>query len=343
MANTKISALPTYTGDTTGVYLVMDNSGLTQSYKVAKETLMTGSSGSSGTSGSSGSSGTSGASGANGTSVPSYYLTSTSSITIDGSNPVFTTNIPGDTNGLQVGQFVRAYDATNSANYIQGTILVLIGTLLQITNQNQGGSGTHDSWIISSFGVNGTSGSSGSSGSSGTSGSSGSSGTSASVPGWTSAGTIQSVGWSATTTSPTVATSPDFNNISYRQLGVNQWEIVMSFSSNGSGASAGNGDYLFKLPNGLSFDSTIASQQTFTGNVQQNDSDFPRYIIPSGTGMITDGAGSTSTNFAPIIWNQTYFRLFAYIPGGAITCIGSTYFATTSFAGFQLTFQFTST
>jgi hypothetical protein len=40
MANTKISALPTYTGDTTGVYLVMDNSGLTQTYKVTKETLV---------------------------------------------------------------------------------------------------------------------------------------------------------------------------------------------------------------------------------------------------------------------------------------------------------------
>jgi hypothetical protein len=40
MANTKISALPTYTGDTTGVYLVMDNSGLTETYKVLKETLI---------------------------------------------------------------------------------------------------------------------------------------------------------------------------------------------------------------------------------------------------------------------------------------------------------------
>jgi hypothetical protein len=40
MANTKISALPTYTGDTTGAYLVMDNSGLTETYKVSKETLM---------------------------------------------------------------------------------------------------------------------------------------------------------------------------------------------------------------------------------------------------------------------------------------------------------------
>jgi hypothetical protein len=42
MANTKISALPTYTGDTTGAYLVMDNSGLTQTYKVTKETLFSG-------------------------------------------------------------------------------------------------------------------------------------------------------------------------------------------------------------------------------------------------------------------------------------------------------------
>ena len=42
MANTKISALPLYTGDTTGAYLVMDNSGLTQSYKVTKETLFSG-------------------------------------------------------------------------------------------------------------------------------------------------------------------------------------------------------------------------------------------------------------------------------------------------------------
>ncbi len=48
MANTKISQLPTFTGDTTGAYLVMDNSGLTETFKVLKETLI-GSSGTSGT------------------------------------------------------------------------------------------------------------------------------------------------------------------------------------------------------------------------------------------------------------------------------------------------------
>jgi len=45
MANTKISALPTFTGNSTGVYLVIDSSGLTETYKVTKETFLAGSTG----------------------------------------------------------------------------------------------------------------------------------------------------------------------------------------------------------------------------------------------------------------------------------------------------------
>ena len=45
MANTKISELPTYTGATPGVYIVIDDSGMTQSYKVTYETLIGKSSG----------------------------------------------------------------------------------------------------------------------------------------------------------------------------------------------------------------------------------------------------------------------------------------------------------
>ena len=40
MANTKISALPTFTGDSTGVYVVIDNSGLTQTFKVSIDQLL---------------------------------------------------------------------------------------------------------------------------------------------------------------------------------------------------------------------------------------------------------------------------------------------------------------
>jgi len=41
MANKKLSQLPTFTGDTTGAFLVMDNSALTETFKVTKE-LFTG-------------------------------------------------------------------------------------------------------------------------------------------------------------------------------------------------------------------------------------------------------------------------------------------------------------
>jgi hypothetical protein len=40
MANTKINQLPLFTGNTSGTYLVMNNSGETSTYKVTKETLL---------------------------------------------------------------------------------------------------------------------------------------------------------------------------------------------------------------------------------------------------------------------------------------------------------------
>jgi len=42
MANVKISQLPSYTGNTSGSWLVMNNSGETTTYKVQKETLLSG-------------------------------------------------------------------------------------------------------------------------------------------------------------------------------------------------------------------------------------------------------------------------------------------------------------
>ena len=42
MANTKISALPTFTGNTNGTFIVINNSDNTESFKVPKETLFSG-------------------------------------------------------------------------------------------------------------------------------------------------------------------------------------------------------------------------------------------------------------------------------------------------------------
>jgi hypothetical protein len=45
MANTKISELPLYTGNTNGTFIVINNSGNTESFKVVKETFLSGSTG----------------------------------------------------------------------------------------------------------------------------------------------------------------------------------------------------------------------------------------------------------------------------------------------------------
>jgi hypothetical protein len=42
MANVLIANLPTYTGNTNGIFFVMNNSGNTESFKVSKETLFSG-------------------------------------------------------------------------------------------------------------------------------------------------------------------------------------------------------------------------------------------------------------------------------------------------------------
>lgn len=42
MPNKKISELPTYTGDTTGTYVVIDNSSLTETFKIQKESFVSG-------------------------------------------------------------------------------------------------------------------------------------------------------------------------------------------------------------------------------------------------------------------------------------------------------------
>ena len=161
-------------------------------------------------------------------------------------------------------------------------------------------------------------------------------------PTWSGAATIQSVGWGATTTAPTIGTTTK-NNISYYQLGPKLWQVVMTFQTNGSGASAGNGDYLFTLPNGLSFDTTKPWQLPYSGNVMSSNLIFAQATIPSGTGMISDSGSSTSSDFQPIVWDATRFRLLIHLPGVTISCMNSSFFATTANYGFNITFQFVST
>ena len=150
------------------------------------------------------------------------------------------------------------------------------------------------------------------------------------------------MGWSATTSAPTIGTTTR-NTISISTLGNKQYQIVMSFQTDGTGGSAGNGDYLFTLPNGLNFDTTLPWQTQYQGDVQTSVASLSQYVIPSGTGAIGDFSGSASAELAPIVWNATRFRLLINLPGVTNKCMGSNLYPTNVPFGFQFTFQFTST
>ena len=159
------------------------------------------------------------------------------------------------------------------------------------------------------------------------------------VPAWTSAGAIT---LTATTTNPTKGTTTS-DNISYRQLGAKQWEVVMTYIQTAfTGGANGSGDYLITLPNGLSFDTTLPSQPLYTGSVGTNTYALMTYIIPSGSGLINNGG--LGGQVYPIVYSATKFRILTTTWAGSIQCWGNGYYSIGGDAPkVQLTFRFTST
>jgi hypothetical protein len=199
MANTKISALPTYTGNTTGAYLVMDDSALAQSYKVTKETLL-----------------------------------------------------------------------SNGA-----------------------------------------------------------------TPNWIAAGTVQSVGLSGVTTSPTIPTATTKNQIYYQQIGPKTYQVqgVLKWTSNTGGAD-GSGDYLFTLPAGLSFDLTnLQTQVAYSGVVTSSYVLINNYLFDGWARVSRDNGnygGSPGFVSGIIPYNNTQYRVLIESSGGGIYAWNSGWFQMTA-------------
>jgi hypothetical protein len=158
------------------------------------------------------------------------------------------------------------------------------------------------------------------------------------VPAWTSAGAITLTG---TTTNPTKGTTTT-DNISYRQLGAKQWEVVMTYiQSSGVGGANGSGDYLITLPNGLSFDTTLPSQPTYTSGVGSSLYSHLPYVIPNCNGTITNN--TVGGQIFPMVYSATKFRILTLTYGSGIQPWGSGFYSATDAPKIQLTFRFTST
>ena len=133
MAKTKISELPVYTGDTTGVFVVMNSADLSTTYRVAKENLTgvsgtNGSSGSSGSNGTNGSSGTSGSNGSSGTSGVVSYTGLITSGSLGGTQTISgSLNVVGNLNctassGDEGGEINLALAQTNTT--LTGSVII---------------------------------------------------------------------------------------------------------------------------------------------------------------------------------------------------------------------------
>ena len=154
---------------------------------------------------------------------------------------------------------------------------------------------------------------------------------------WIDAGTIQSVGWSATTTSPTVGTVSK-NNIKYRNIGGKNWEVYLTYAGLGVGGSNGSGDYLFTLPGGLLIDNTIQGQALYQIRVGEDSPAFGIWALTS-SGLITNGTVMGQTYAVPYL--QNIFRIFTPTYGTGNRCWGSGFYGMLS--PMHMSFTFTST
>lgn len=158
---------------------------------------------------------------------------------------------------------------------------------------------------------------------------------SAGVPGWTTDGTATSK-ITGVTTNPSPG-NVGINNVYYRQLGAKEYEAVYMFNQSAPG-SAGSGDYLFTLPAGLQFDTTLFFQSPRTFNLGVNSVLF---ALPGPSlGHITDGTNFTTVS-QPFVYNATQFRI-ANVQGSSVNVMGSSVFPFSTFGlGFSFRFQFT--
>ncbi len=166
------------------------------------------------------------------------------------------------------------------------------------------------------------------------------------MPDWTDAGAM-TIG--ATTTAPPFG-NVGTNKIYYRQLGNKEYEVIYIYRQGAPAGSSGSGDYLFTLPAGLQFNTTLPFQTavTFAGP----NSTWPGFaIVGNSLSRYLNGSGDAGV-VQPLVYDATRFRLLGVsqtVSGASVTptfnTIGSSFFPLSSGFGtyINVRFQFTST
>jgi hypothetical protein len=164
---------------------------------------------------------------------------------------------------------------------------------------------------------------------------------------WVNAGFIEQVGWNSTGGVPILVGTWTRNNVSYRRLGRKDWEVVYSFYSLGAAVNAGSGDYLFTLPNGLSFDTNLNWQLPWQGYVGVADYLHSWFVLPgqiSSSIIFTDNSNASIYGAGVAPWDATRFRFIVSDSNQTRPrAMGSAYYDLNALTAFKFAFRFTST
>lgn len=129
----------------------------------------------------------------------------------------------------------------------------------------------------------------------------------------------------ATTTAPTKATTKVADYIRSRQIQGNEYKIEFKYAhTNATGAAIGNGDYLFTLPNGLSFDPV---KHPYYSGGTTDDATGMAYAIPDAVANVSANGYNAISAIVP--YDSTHFRVFTFKGDGEFFRVGSSSYSMT--------------
>lgn len=118
---------------------------------------------------------------------------------------------------------------------------------------------------------------------------------------WSSPTTITLGG---TTTAPTKGTTTT-DQVRCRKAGKNQFECEFQYK-HGAAGSGGSGDYLFSLPSGYTFDTSINPPETTFASINNNT----MMARIDGSGAVNALPSSYSFGLAGVVYSSSQFRIF---------------------------------
>lgn len=147
---------------------------------------------------------------------------------------------------------------------------------------------------------------------------------------------VQSI--DATATTPVFYGSPTSNSVKWMRFG-DKIKINFLFSQTTAGASAGSGDYIFLLPNGIQFNTSIYPAYTTTGAQLTTVAAAAPSMLPTTGKVMLVGGSSYSFYIDAFVYSSNQYRMELLWTGPTGSQVGTSAFAATSLIIYNWTIE----